>query len=83
MTTVIGSLCWRVFASSFPLVFASNPFVPVLVRLCLFLEATGICSSSWLTAGVLTRCLGFKPDSAHLAAASGPAAVRKISELAP
>ena len=49
--TIIGSLLWRIIASSFPLVFMSNPLVYILIHICLMVEATGVGSSA--------RLLGF------------------------
>ena len=46
ITTIVGSLIWRIIASSFPVIFLSNPLVYLIIRLCLLLEASGVCSAS-------------------------------------
>merc|ERR1711981_1538171 len=50
--TIVGSLAWRIIASSFPLAFMSNPLIYIIIRICLFLEGIGIASASWLLARV-------------------------------
>ena len=64
--TVVGSLAWRVIASSFPLAFMSNPLIFPIIHICLFLEKTGICSSSWALAFVQKKLLSFHPDDTYL-----------------
>jgi len=64
--TVIGSLAWRIVASSFPLAFMSNPLIYLIVRICLFLEGTGICSSAWILARFAKPAIGYQPDEVYL-----------------
>merc|ERR1712083_1111507 len=52
VTTIIGSITWQLAASAFPLAFLSNPLVYVFLRICLFLEWTGICSGAWVLAAI-------------------------------
>ena len=66
ITTIIASLIWRIIASSFPIVFLSNPLIYVIIRLCLLLEASGVCSSSWILARYHKPMLNFQPDEVHL-----------------
>ena len=66
ITTIVGSLAWRIIASSFPVAFMSNPLVYWTIRLCLFLEASGVCSAAWLLAAVHKRVAGFQLDDAYL-----------------
>ena len=47
ITTVIGSLVWRILASCFPIVFLSNPIMYWIIQLCLIVEISGICSAAW------------------------------------
>ena len=69
ITTIVGSLAWRIIASSFPLAFMSNPLVYVIIRLCLTLEATGICSAAWLFALFHKKFAGFQVDEVYLGSA--------------
>eukprot|EP00299_Pterocystis_sp_00344_P009251 c3833_g1_i1.p1 GENE.c3833_g1_i1~~c3833_g1_i1.p1 ORF type:complete len:483 (-),score=110.88 c3833_g1_i1:93-1505(-) len=62
ITTIIGSLSFRVIASAAPLLFLSNPLINLIIRLCLGLEATGVMNFSWLTAIITKWCMRAKPD---------------------
>ena len=64
--TIIGSLAWRVIASSYPLAFMSNPVVYVTIRICMILEATGICSAAWFLALILRSSIGYQLDEEYL-----------------
>ncbi len=64
--TIIGSLAWRIVASSYPRAFMSNPLITLFIRICLFLEASGICSSCWVLARVLKLMAGYQPDEVYL-----------------
>ena len=66
ITTIVGSLAWRIIASAFPIAFMSNPMVYWTIRLCLLLEASGICSAAWLLAAVHKYVVGFQPDDVYL-----------------
>jgi len=68
VTTILGSLIWRIFASNFPLAFLSNPIIYVIIRICLGIEATGLCSSAWALGKVHKMLVGYQPDSAYIAA---------------
>jgi hypothetical protein len=64
--TIIGSLAWRVIASSFPLLFMSNPIIYVIIRACFILESTGVCSAAWLIALICKKIFRIKSDDAYL-----------------
>ena len=64
--TVVGSLAWRIVASSFPLAFMSNPIVYLIIRLCLLLEGTGICSSAFLLALIHRTIVNYQPDEVYI-----------------
>eukprot|EP00977_Amphora_coffeiformis_P003344 scaffold620_cov169-Amphora_coffeaeformis.AAC.14 len=66
ITTIVGSLCWRIIASSFPIAFLSNPLVFLIIRLCLLLEASGVCSSAWILGRLHKLSAGYQPDIVHL-----------------
>lgn len=68
VTTIVGSLAWRIIASAFPIAFMSNPMVYWTIRLCLLLEASGICSAAWLLAAVHKYVVDFQPDEVYLGA---------------
>jgi hypothetical protein len=62
ITTVFASISWQLFASAFPFLFLSNPLTYVLLRICLFMEGTGICAASWALAAVHKKISGFQYD---------------------
>lgn len=64
--TIIGSLIWRIIASSCPLPFMSNPIIYVIIRMCLLLEASGLFASSWGLAFLHKKFAGFQPDEVYL-----------------
>ena len=62
ITTNLGSISWQLVASDLPLALLSNPLVYVLLRICLFLESTGICSGAWVLSEIHKKVAGFKRD---------------------
>jgi len=64
--TIIGSLAWRIVASSFPLTFMSNPFIYIIICICLFLETTGICSACWVFARLHKKIVNYQPDKVYI-----------------
>ena len=66
ITTVIASLAWRIFGSCFPMEFMNSPIVYPTIRLCLFLESTGIFSAAWVSATWLRTILRLQPDEDYI-----------------
>lgn len=64
--TILGSLAWRIIASSFPIAFMSNPLIFVIINICLFLESIGVCSAAWILARIHKMLLGLKSDDNYL-----------------
>jgi hypothetical protein len=87
ITTIVGSLSWRIIASSFPVAYLSNPFVYMIIRLCLVLEASGVCSAAWLLALIQKSLFCFELDEVFIgtpderAAAAAAAAKNDGGEL--
>lgn len=73
ITTVVASLAWRIFASCFPMAFLNSVIVYPTIRLCLFLESTGIFSTAWIFAKGLKIVLGLRPDEDYI----GPLLISK------
>jgi Silicon transporter len=65
ITTIVASLAWRIIASCFPLLFLLNPLIYLIIRTCLILEASGICSASWLLARVHKKLVGLQCDEVY------------------
>lgn len=66
VTTILGSVVWQLVASAFPVAFLSNPMVYVLLRWCLLVESTGICSVSWLVANLQKKVIGYLTDDIYI-----------------
>ena len=64
ISTVVASLSWRILACTFPVAFLSIGFVPV--KVCLWIEKTGICSVAWLIATIHRHVVGLKYDEHYL-----------------
>jgi silicon transporter len=81
ITTIVASLSWRIIASSFPLAFLSNPLIYLIIRLCLVLEASGLCSAAWLMALIHKQLVGYQPDEVYIGTADEREAAKKEQEL--
>jgi Silicon transporter len=66
ITTIVASLAWRIIASSFPVAFLSNPLIYLIIRLCLILEASGVCSAAWVLGRFNKLLVGYQPDEVYL-----------------
>jgi hypothetical protein len=67
--TIAGSISWQLVASAFPLQFLANPLVYVFLRICLMLEATGLCQGAWVLAALHKKIAGFKRDEVYIGTA--------------
>jgi len=77
MLTILGSISWQLVASAFPLAFMQNPITYFLLRLCLFLEGTGICQGAWVLAAIHKKIAGFQRDEVYI----GTAEERRKQEM--
>ena len=64
--TIIGSLAWRIVASSFPVAFMSNPLIYIIIRICHLIEGSGVCSASWVLARWHKMIINYQPDDVYL-----------------
>lgn len=81
VTTVLASIAWQLVASAFPIAFLSNPFTYVLLRICLSLEATGICNGSYVIAWIHRKIAGFQRDEVYIGTAEERRARAKADNL--
>jgi hypothetical protein len=65
-STILASLAWRVLAATFPFAFLSSPLSWFIIRFCMWVEMSGICSTAWLIAGVQKKVFGYKLDESYL-----------------
>jgi silicon transporter len=80
ITTSVASISWQLVASAFPFAFLSNSLVYVVLRFCLILEATGICSAAWVLALIHNRMVGFQLDEVFIGTPEERAAKYKYKE---
>merc|ERR550539_1558506 len=66
ITTIVASISWQLVASVFPIAFMSSPITYILLRICLLLEATGICSGAWVLALVHKKIAKFQYDEVYI-----------------
>lgn len=69
ITTICASISWQLVASAFPIAFLSSPFTYILLRLCLLLEATGLCGAAWVIAAVHRKIMGYQRDEVYIGTA--------------
>jgi len=74
ITTILGSISWQLVASAFPIAFLSNPLTYILLRICLLLEATGLCQAAWVMAAVHKKIANFQRDEVYIGTAEERAA---------
>lgn len=74
ITTVLGSISWQLVAGAFPIAFLSNPLTYIFLRICLFLEATGLASGAWVLAGIHKKISKFQRDEEYIGTAEERAA---------
>lgn len=77
IVTIVGSIAWQLVASAFPLVFLANPITYILLRICLFFEATGICHGAWVLAAIQKKANGWKRDEVYIGTAEERANMSK------
>merc|ERR1712151_529671 len=75
MGTIVASIAWQLVASAFPVAFLSTPITYILLRICLFLEATGICTGAWVLASIHRKLSGFQRDEVYVGTAEERAAM--------
>ena len=73
-TAIVGSMMWRLLSSAFPIAFLSTPFTYILLRLCLFLEATGLLHGAWVLAAIHKKIANFHRDEFYIGTAEERAA---------
>jgi hypothetical protein len=78
--TIVGSISWQLVASAFPIAFLSNPFTYIFLRICLFLEATGIASGAWVLDAIQKRICGFQRDEEYIGTSEERGAAKKMSD---
>ena len=70
VSTIFASLCWRVTANFFPMLYLGSPFSIWIIRLCLIVEGTGICDAAWTLAKIPAYIVGYKSDDEWISSAT-------------
>lgn len=73
ITTMLGSLIFRIAAAKRPVLFISHPLVGPAIRICLLVERTGIMQFSWMLSKLFISVLRFQHDSVYESAQISPA----------
>merc|ERR1719362_692840 len=81
VTTILGSISWQLVASAFPIEFLTFPGTYILLRVCLMLEATGICSGAWVLAAIHKKIANFQHDEVYIGTAEEREASAKAKGL--
>lgn len=66
ITSLIGSLSWRIIASSFPVAFLDLRLNYWIIKLCLVVELSGVCQSTWVLAMVQKKIMGYELDEMYI-----------------
>jgi Silicon transporter len=74
ITTIVGSIAWQLWASAFPIAFLGSPATYVFLRICLLLEATGVCSGAWVIGALVKKLMGAQRDEVYIGTAEERAA---------
>merc|ERR1712032_1241561 len=80
VTTILGSISWQLVASAFPIAFLTFPGTYILLVICLFLEATGICSGAWVLAAIHKKFANFQHDEVYIGTAEERASKSKADD---
>jgi Silicon transporter len=74
ITTIVGSIAWRLAGSAFPIFFLSTPPAWVMLEVCLGLEASGLLNGAWVMGWIHKRIAGFQRDEVYIGTAEERAA---------
>ena len=69
ITTIVGSIAWRLAGSAFPIFFLSTPPAWVMLNVCLAFEASGILNGAWVLGWIHKRVARFKRDEVYIGTA--------------
>jgi len=69
IVAVVASVSWRLLASAFPLAFFKSPPAYVFLRLCLWLEMTGLLHGAWVIAAIIKKLTRVNRDEVYIGTA--------------
>jgi hypothetical protein len=74
ITTIVGSIAWRLAGSAFPIFFLSTPPAWFMYEVCLLLEATGMLNGAWVLGWIHKKVARFQRDEVYIGTAEERAA---------
>ena len=74
ITTIVGSIAWRLAGSAFPIFFLSTPPAWIMYRVCLLLEASGMLNGAWVLGWIHKKVCRFQIDEVYIGTAEERAA---------
>lgn len=74
ITTIVGSIAWRLAGSAFPIFFLSTPPAWVMLEVCLGVEAIGLLNGAWVLGWIHKRIARFQIDEIYIGTAEERAA---------
>ena len=69
ITTIVGSIAWRLAGSAFPIFFMNNSLAWVMLKVCLGLEASGMLNGAWVLGWIHKKVAGFQRDEIYIGTA--------------
>jgi Silicon transporter len=77
ITTIVGSIAWRLAGSAFPIFFLSTPPAWVMLKVCLGFEASGMLNGAWVLGWIHKKVAGFQTDEVYIGTAEERASQNK------
>jgi hypothetical protein len=74
ITTIVGSIAWRLAGSAFPIFFLSTPPAWFMYEVCLLFEASGMLNGAWVLGWIHKKVAGFQIDEVYIGTAEERAA---------
>jgi hypothetical protein len=74
ITTIVGSIAWRLAGSAFPIFFLSTPPAWVMYKVCLAFEASGMLNGAWVLGWIHKKVARFQRDEVYIGTAEERAA---------
>ena len=74
ITTIVGSIAWRLAAATFPIFFLSLLPSYISIKINLALDACGLLNGAWVLGWLHAKLAGFQPDEVYIGTAEERAA---------
>ena len=91
IVTIVASIAWRLAGQAFPIFFLSTPPAFVFLKICMGLEASGVCSGAWVLGWIHRKIARYQQDEIYIGSAEDRAEAeqkevekkKRIAEYAP